>query len=301
MYPSSQCNLFLTFSFSSRGLSSLPAVHYCDQSYAEWLEAYGRTNLTRGEKSRLAEEAAALEGAALIVCTCTHCAEFLKRHYGLSNVFGSPVFGMNLTGYTGDPHPPFLHKLDSTDILFIGSAIRKRGLDVLLEAFRAFNQSTSQTYTLHIVGFGDGAVPGGWPNTRWHGRLDKDVRDQAHRYWELLERACMFVIPSRTGPLPGVIPEAQYLGTPIITTRVWGADQLVEDGKTALVLEEATADAVQEAMSRLASDPDLRMQLARAGHKQALKWTWARAARTLVEQMERVAAGRSLDNRSGRQ
>jgi glycosyltransferase involved in cell wall biosynthesis len=208
---------------------------------------------------------------------------------------------MNLTGYTGDPHPPFLHKLDSTDILFIGSAIRKRGLDVLLEAFRAFNQSTSQTYTLHIVGFGDGAVPGGWPNTRWHGRLDKDVRDQAHRYWELLERACMFVIPSRTGPLPGVIPEAQYLGTPIITTRVWGADQLVEDGKTALVLEEATADAVQEAMSRLASDPDLRMQLARAGHKQALKWTWARAARTLVEQMERVAAGRSLDNRSGRQ
>jgi len=292
-YPGSQCNLFLTFSFSSRGLSDLPAVHYCDQCFAELLEGCGRTTLTRGERMRMAEEVAALKGAALLLSTNTHCIEFLRRHYGLRNVFGSPVCTMNLTGYRGEPRPPFLHKLSNTDIVFVGSAIKKRGLDVLLEAFRRFNLSTGRAYTLHIVGFEDGAVPGDWPNTQWHGRLDKDVPEQARRYWGLLERARMLIIPSRTGPLPGVILEAQYLGTPVITTSVWGAEQLVQDGKTGMVLEEATPESVGEGMSRLASDPDLWEELTRNGHEHALQWTWERAGGTLLEQMDRVAVGQN--------
>jgi len=292
-YPGSQCNLFLTFSFSSRGLSDLPTVHYCDQCFAELLEGSGRTSLTRGEKLRIAEEVAALKGAGLLVSTSTHCIEFLRRHYGLRNVFGSPVYGMNLTGYRGEPRPPFVQKLGSTDIVFVGSAIKNRGLDVLLEAFRRFSTSTGQAYTLHIVGFEQGAVPGDWPNTQWHGQLDKNAPDQARLYWRLLEQARMFVIPSRMGPPPGAILEAQYLGTPVITTSVWGAEQLVQDGKTALVLEEATPESVCGAMSRLASDPHLWGELARAGHEHALRWTWERASGTLLEQMQRVAVGQN--------
>lgn len=292
-YPTSQCDLFLTFSFSTRGRSELPAVHYCDQCFAELLESEGRVSLSRGERLRLAEEEAALNGAALLVSTSTHCIEFLRRHYALRNVFGSPVYGMNLTGYRGEPSPPFLHKIGSTNILFVGTAVKKRGLDVLLEAFRRFSTSTGETYTLHIVGFEEGAVPGHWPNTQWHGRLDKDAPDQAQEYWELLEQARMFVIPSRKGPLPGAILEAQYFGTPVITTSVWGAEALVQDGETGLLLEESTVESVYEAMSRLAKDPHLWRELARNGHEHALQWTWETAGGALIGQMERVALGRN--------
>ncbi|OFW62079.1 MAG: hypothetical protein A2133_02085 [Actinobacteria bacterium RBG_16_64_13] len=292
-YPGSQCNLFLTFSFSSRSSSDLPAVHYCDQCFAELLEGQGRAGLSRGERLRLAQEELALNGAALLLSTNSHCIEFLTRRYGLRHVFGAPVYGMNLTGYGGEPRPPFESKSGSKDIVFVGSSLANRGLDVLLEAFRRFSLSTGREYSLHIVGFEEGAVPGDWPSTQWHGRLDKSVPDQARRYWGLLEQARMFVIPSRKGPLPGVILEAQYLGTPVITTNVWGAEQLVQDGKTALVLEEATPESVYEAMSRLASDRDLWGELARNGQEHALQWTWEQAAATLLEQMELVAVGQN--------
>ena len=197
---------------------------------------------------------------------------------------------MNLKGLEGAPDPPFLDKLDSRVIVFVGSAIETRGLDLLLEAFRRFDSSTEGEFTLHVVGFEQGAVPGDWPNTEWHGRLDKGVPDQARRYWGLLRQARMFVIPSRKGPLPGAILEAQYLGTPVITTSVGGAEQLVQHGQTGLVLESATAESVYQSMARLATDPDLWKRLALNGHEHATRWTWDRAGVLLLQEIERVVA-----------
>jgi len=289
-FPRSQCNLFLTYSFSSRGVSELPAVLYCDQSFAELLEGEGRVNLSQGERLRLAEEESALRGADLLLSTSSHCIAFLASHYLLHNISGAPVYGMNLTGLEGTPNPPFVAKLDSRAIVFVGSAIGNRGLDLLLEAFRRFDSSTDEKYTLHVVGFEEGAVPGDWPNTEWHGRLDKDVPDQAQRYWGLLKQARMFVIPSRKGPLPGAILEAQYLGTPVITTSVGGAEQLVQHGETGLMLESATAESVYDGMRRLVTDPDLWRRLALNGHEHALRWTWERAGVVLLRELERVVS-----------
>jgi glycosyltransferase involved in cell wall biosynthesis len=287
-YRGSQCNLFMTFSFSSRGISNVPAVHFCDQCFAEVLQRDGRTRLSRGEAARLAEEEAALRGADLLISTSIHCIEFLREHYGLPNVFDTPLYGMSLVGYRGEPLSSLESKRRSTDIVFVGSYVRRRGLDILLQAFRLFNRSGVRGYTLHIVGFEEGAVPGHWENTKWHGRLDKGNAEEAQLYWGLLEKAHMFIIPSRIGPLPGVILEAQYLGTPVITTNVWRAEQIVRDGETGLVLETPTADSLCEAMDRLASDALLWETLARTGHERALQWTWERASATMLEQLARV-------------
>jgi len=293
-YPDSQCNVFMTYSFSSRRLSDLPVVHYCDQCYAELLESIGQSRLSWAERVRLREEKGALRRADLLIATNLHCIDFLRERYGLENVFPEPVYGMSLVGYRGRPLAQLESKRQSTDIVFVGTSVKGRGLDLLLEAFREFNRAVGGHYTLHIVGFEKDAVPGEWPSTRWYGRLDKDDPAQASVYWSLIDAARMFVIPSRSGPLPGVILEAQYLGTPVITTSAWRVEQIVQDGETGLVIDEPTPESVFGAMLRLASDDGLWDDLALKGHEMARGWLWEQAAAVLIEQLTRVAPGSSL-------
>lgn len=292
-HPGSQCNVFLTYSFSSRPRAPLPVVHYCDQCYAEFLEGVGRSPRSWAEKFRFREEEAALRSSDLLISTNPHCIDFLRERFRLRNVFPEPLYGMSLVGYHGRPFARLESKRQNTDIVFVGSSVKNRGLDVLLEAFQEFNHDADRGYTLHIVGFDQDDVPGVWPNTRWYGRLDKAHPEQASIYWSLLDSARMFVIPSRTGPLPGVIFEAQYLGTPVITTSVWDAKLIVRDGESGLLIDGPRVDLLLAAMRALASETDLWDHIAHQGHEMAKNWLWERVAGVLLEQLTRVVEAAS--------
>jgi glycosyltransferase involved in cell wall biosynthesis len=75
-------------------------------------------------------------------------------------------------------------------------------------------------------------------------------------------------VPTRQGKregIPIVLMEALASGLPVVASRLAGIPELVEDGRTGLLVEPRDAAGLAAALRRLSDDPALRAQLAAAG------------------------------------
>jgi len=90
---------------------------------------------------------------------------------------------------------------------------------------------------------------------------------------DLLASATAMVLPSvraRDGQMEGIpvaLMEAMAAGVPVISTRLSGVPELIEDGETGLLVPERDAPALAAAMERLASEPGLGRRLAEAARR----------------------------------
>jgi glycosyltransferase involved in cell wall biosynthesis len=81
------------------------------------------------------------------------------------------------------------------------------------------------------------------------------------------------------------IPAAEAMGceVPVVATDAGGLPEVVADGVTGLIVPKGNVDALAAAMDRLLADPQLRVQMGKAGRKRALeKFDWDRS----VEQFD---------------
>jgi colanic acid/amylovoran biosynthesis glycosyltransferase len=65
--------------------------------------------------------------------------------------------------------------------------------------------------------------------------------------------------------IPNVLKEAMACGVPVVSSRISGIPELVDDGVTGILVPPAQPEALAEALIRLAGDPDLRQAMGRAG------------------------------------
>jgi glycosyltransferase involved in cell wall biosynthesis len=84
---------------------------------------------------------------------------------------------------------------------------------------------------------------------------------------ELLARADVFVLSSRSEGAPMSILEAMAAGLPVVATRVGGVDELVADGDTGMLVPPGDAAALSAALGLLIADPALRRRLGEAGRE----------------------------------
>jgi glycosyltransferase involved in cell wall biosynthesis len=84
---------------------------------------------------------------------------------------------------------------------------------------------------------------------------------------ERIRAADVFCLPSFAEGVPIVLMEAMALGLPVVTTRVMGIPELVEDGVSGLVVSPGSRDALVDAMRRLIDDRGLRDRLGAAGRE----------------------------------
>lgn len=88
---------------------------------------------------------------------------------------------------------------------------------------------------------------------------------------KMLQQACMFVLACRTehdggkDNLPTVIMEAMAAGLPVISTRLAGVPEMVNDGKTGLLVAEQSPVELSRAMRELLSDPARAQLMGEAG------------------------------------
>jgi glycosyltransferase involved in cell wall biosynthesis len=172
--------------------------------------------------------------------------------------------------------------------LFVGGVTARKGVPVLLDAWRRWNPDDAE---LWIAG------PGAIPDVELD-HIPSSVKllgaQGRPEVAALMQQADVFVFPSFFEGLAQVQIEAQATGLPLIGTEESGAEELVEDGRTGSVVPAGDVAALEAAMRRLAADPALRQKMrqhAIAG-RERLSWQhygdqWAR----LVAEVADLAPG----------
>ena len=87
----------------------------------------------------------------------------------------------------------------------------------------------------------------------------------------LWRKASLLVLPSETENMPLAILEAFAYGVPVIATPVGSVPELIENGRTGLLVPVGDADALRDALLRLIHDPALRSTIAAAASTEFLR------------------------------
>ena len=98
----------------------------------------------------------------------------------------------------------------------------------------------------------------------------------------LYASADVFCFPSTTDTFGQVLLEAGASGLPVVAAAAGGALELVQHGRTGLLVEPEESRALAAALLELAGDPALRRRLGAAGREAALARTWPAAIAALA-------------------
>jgi len=113
-----------------------------------------------------------------------------------------------------------------------------------------------------------------------------------------LARSHVFALPSvvdskgASDILPTVIMEAMAAALPVVSTRLVGIPEMVEDGESGLLVEPGDEVGLADALARLAADPELRARYGAAGKRLAgERFELAKTCAQLNQHFEERAAG----------
>lgn len=164
-------------------------------------------------------------------------------------------------------------------VLNVGRLVADKGQAVLLEAI-ALLEDRGVEVEVTLVGDGPDRLAleaAAGPSVRFAGAVGQD------RIRELYEAADVFCLASFAEGVPVVLMEAMATGLPVVSTRIAGIPELVEDGSAGLLVAPGRAGGVADALERLAADPDLRTRMGRAGRERVV------AGYDIADAVERLA------------
>lgn len=87
---------------------------------------------------------------------------------------------------------------------------------------------------------------------------------------DLMARASIFVQPSREEALGLALQEALFAGCPAIGSDVGGIPEVLDEGKTGLLVPVADVAVLADALARLIADRELREKFGREGRESIL-------------------------------
>ena len=101
--------------------------------------------------------------------------------------------------------------------------------------------------------------------------LNRHVQLLGHRHdiERVLAGLDILVLTSKSEGLPNTILEAMAAGIAVVSTRNGGADELIEDGRSGVLIEPQSPTALARALAALERDRECRAQIAAAGRSRA--------------------------------
>ncbi len=152
-------------------------------------------------------------------------------------------------------------------IAYVGLLDATRGLFPLLDVM-----AQRPEWELDLAGFGvdEGRIveqARRLPNVRFHGRVHYNQSLRLMAEADVLVATYDPAVPNHRYASPNKLFEAMMLGKPIVVARGTHIDELVEKHGCGIVVPYADTCALDAALGRLASDPDLRQALGRAGRR----------------------------------
>ena len=151
-------------------------------------------------------------------------------------------------------------------IVFIGRLDYLKGVHNLIQAFNGLIEEGMNAY-LEIVGDG--------PDREKLENLARDLdindyicfRGEIKGVVSLLQESTMFVLPSLSEGLSNVILEAMACGLPVVSTRVGGTTDIIQDGINGMLVEPDNVSQLSNAMKQLLKNKKLTEQLGNEARK----------------------------------
>jgi glycosyltransferase involved in cell wall biosynthesis len=157
-------------------------------------------------------------------------------------------------------------RLTKLKVLCVGRLIGLKGHALLIEAGRVLSERGIDA-DIRIAGAGPmydrlntlAQQQSGGSNVRLLGGVSEEDLHEQYAW------ADVFCLPSMMEGLPIVLMEAMARGVPVIATDITAVGELVQDGRSGLLVPPGRPDAIADALERLALDPDLRSRLSLEG------------------------------------
>jgi starch synthase len=209
-------------------------------------------------------------------------------HNGIDTTLYRPDPGTDALARIGiDPRRPY--------VLFVGRITRQKGVDHLLRAVRGIDPAAQ------VV------LCAGAPDTPEIDREFRDLFEELSRardgvFWiprmlprpeviQLLTHAAVFACPSVYEPLGIVNLEAMACGTPVVASRVGGIPEVVEDGRTGVLVpvDDDFETGLARALDAVIGDPQAARRMGEAGRERAVgEFGWDTVARRTVRLYEDI-------------
>jgi glycosyltransferase involved in cell wall biosynthesis len=159
------------------------------------------------------------------------------------------------------------------EALVVGTAARLvpvKRLDLLLSAAELISKRVPN---LTVVIAGEGAERRRLEAQVSGTRLEKQVHFLGHRdeVYDVLRAMDLLLITSDHEGLPTLLLEAMALGVPIVSRRVGGIPEVIDDGVNGILVASSSPQDIAEASLRVLSDPSLYADLTLAGWQTVVK------------------------------
>jgi phosphatidyl-myo-inositol alpha-mannosyltransferase len=175
---------------------------------------------------------------------------------------------------------------DKLRIVFVGQAVERKGLPLLLRAFEALREHIPTELT--VIGPSEHELSPlmlDMRDVRVLGKVDDETKVRE------LEAGDVLCAPSLGGESFGmVLTEAFAAGTPVVASDIAGYRDVVRDGVDGVLVPRGDAQALAEALRDLYEEPVRRAAMARAAALGAERFAWPRVADQVMEAYEDAIA-----------
>ena len=201
-------------------------------------------------------------------------------------------------GYPVVPEQPFLE--GRKVVLYIGHFGLRKGLPVLIEAMKSVTKEVKDAVLLCV-----GGVPAWLPKGEYLDYLKRlvtrnDLEGKAMFLGSLPQGrlpayyclSSVFVLPSYYEAFPKVLVEAMACEKPVVTSKMGGTSDSVEDGVNGFLVPFGNSKGLADAILTLLQDETLSRKMGRIGRERVLRdFTWDAVAGRLDSIYSELVAG----------
>ena len=181
-----------------------------------------------------------------------------------NRIFIVPGSGVDTDALTPLPEPP-----GAVTVAFVGRLLDDKGVRNLVKAHEILDQR-GHPIRLLIAGEIDPVNPASIPPqevAEWGRHPGIDVLGHVADIRDVWRAAHIAVLPSRREGLPLSLLEAAACGRPIVATDVPGCREIAREGVNALLVPPDDAEALADAIGKLAADAPLRARFGAASRR----------------------------------
>ena len=228
-----------------------------------------------------------------IISMSNHTKEDIINFYGIPSEKIEVVYdGINIEKFNPKNKKKHreeirnMHKISKNDfvVLFVGNPFERKGLKYLIEAV-SFIKEDVKILVLgndDINPYVDMAKKLGVDNEIIYAGFSKEV-------YKYFNAADIFVFPTLYEPFGLVITEAMASGLPVVTSRIAGASELIDEYKTGFLLNNPKdSKEISEKIEFLLNNPSHMRKIGRNAAKKMKKYTWKKTAKDMLKVFEEV-------------